>query len=90
VESHDVVQYPGSYVADVISGCRIQVDGSSDWLRGTGVDHFVYCFQRDLDGVASYFTTRQPKPVNQNQTSGSSDPAQVKRLWKKNLYKKST
>jgi hypothetical protein len=86
VESHDLVQYPGSYVADVISGCSVQL-ASSEWIPNRGIDHLVYCFQRDMDGVANYFTSRDPKPVAQNQSSGISNPAEVKRLWRKNLYK---
>jgi hypothetical protein len=93
-ESHDIVQYPGYYVADIISYCNVnpavRPDGTIGWGPNRGVDHLVYCFQRDMTGSTDHFQTRNPRPVEHNQTTGISDPTQVKRLWRMNLYREST
>jgi hypothetical protein len=92
-EAHDAVQYPGSYVADIILSCdvnpAVRQDGTTGWGPDRGIDHLAYCFQRDMTGSTTHFQTRTPTPLEQDQATGISDPVQVKRLWRMNLYRES-
>ncbi len=40
----DAIQYSGKYVSDIVKTCK--VDGS---VRANGIDHLVYCFERQID-----------------------------------------
>jgi hypothetical protein len=85
-EHHDNIVYSGSYVAGVIASCQVRQNGV--WTSNTGIDHLVYCFERQVDptvtGSSTYFHTRNPDPTEQNQT-GTPDTA-IRALWLKNLY----
>ena len=51
---HDNVSYPGSYVADVITNCRLVNPYLAQFC---GADYMAYCLQDSLLGQ-TYFTTR--------------------------------
>lgn len=84
-ESHDQVQYPGSYVADIIRTCKTPV------YRANGVDHLVYCFEQIVDSAisSSYFRTRSSPPSSISESA--TEPAgwsrsAIRTLWLRNLY----
>lgn len=87
-ETFDVVAYAGSVVADVITGCQVYQSGS--WIYNNGIDHLVYCFERQVDpvvtGNAKYFPTRSPDPTAQSVGSTATSPTEVRKLWRRNLY----
>lgn len=83
-ESHDNVDYPGSYVADVIKTC--EVDGD----RADGIDHLIACFQREIPSYAGYFETRDDPPSSFSESA--SEPSgwnhtDIIKLWRENLYR---
>jgi hypothetical protein len=87
-EAHDVVQYSGTVLGDVISGCQVYQGGA--WIYNNGIDHLVYCFERRVDpavtGSSTYFPTRSPDPTSYAVSSYTTDPVEVRRLWRRNLY----
>ena len=63
-ESHDDLNFPGRYVADVIGSCGGQANGGG-FFEANGVDHLIACFQlksppygQKYDGTNYYFGTR--------------------------------
>ena len=63
-ESHDDLDLPGRYVADVIGTCGGQANGGG-FYEANGADHLVACFQLETppygekyDGTNYYFGTR--------------------------------
>lgn len=87
-EAHDVVSYSGSVIADMMLTCKVYQGGA--WILNAGIDHLVYCMERRVDpavtGSSTYFTTRSPDPTGQQSSSAVTDPAQIRKLWLKNLY----
>ncbi|HEX8274229.1 MAG TPA: hypothetical protein VF615_16440 [Longimicrobiaceae bacterium] len=87
-ETFDVVQYAGSVVGDVITNCQVYQSGT--WIYNNGIDHLVYCFERQVDpvvtGNAKYFPTRSPDPTSQYGGSTATSPTEVRKLWRRNLY----
>lgn len=82
-ESHDNVDSPGRYVADIVETC--EVDGD----RADGVDHLVACFQRNVPNYSDYFLSRYNPPSSFSE--GATEPSgwsrlNVRKLWHKNLY----
>lgn len=43
-EAHDLVEYPGSYVADIIETCYVNTTDSGI-IRADAVDHLITCFE---------------------------------------------
>jgi hypothetical protein len=89
-EAHDVVSYPGSYIRDIVSSCRV-LEGS--WIRENGLDHLVYCLENAVDPQITssplYFHARSPDPTAQNEAAPeppSWNAQNIRRLWKTNLY----
>lgn len=89
-ETQDAAAYPGSYVSDVLRTCEVDQSG---WIAEDGVDHVVYCLERQVDptitGSATYFVTRASDPVAQRE--GAVEPptwssADIRQVWKWNLY----
>lgn len=85
------MDYPGSYVADIVETCQVYRDGY--WRRANGVDHLVYCFERavdpDVTGSATYFDTRDSDPIDQSESAD--EPAawnrgDIRTLWLWDLY----
>jgi hypothetical protein len=87
-EAHDVVQYSGSVVANVIASCEVYQGGT--WIMNNGIDHLVYCFERNVDpavtGSSTYFPTRSPDPTSQWSSSAVTSPTEIRKLWRRNLY----
>lgn len=87
-ETHDVVQYAGTVVGTVISTCQVYEGGY--WIYNNGIDHLVYCFERRVDpavtGSSTYFPTRSPDPTSYAVSSYTTDPTEVRKLWRRNLY----
>lgn len=87
-EPFDAVQYPGSVIAEVITGCQVYEGGT--WIYNNGIDHLIYCFERQVDpavtGNAKYFPTRSPDPTAQSVASTVTSPTEVRKLWRRNLY----
>lgn len=87
-ETHDLVQYSGSVVATVMSTCEVYQGGA--WILNNGIDHLVYCFERNVDpavtGSTTFFTTRSPDPTQQRVSSAVTSPTEIRKLWRKNLY----
>lgn len=87
-EAHDLVQYSGTVLANVIAGCQVYEGGY--WIYNNGIDHLVYCFERRVDpavtGNSTYFPTRSPDPTSFAVSSYTTDPNEVRKLWRRNLY----
>ena len=87
-ESHDVIQYAPSYIADVLRTCFVS-DGSSN-EHANGVDHVIRCLERQVDSsINGYFYTRSPASVSYSESAsepGAWSASNIRTLWKKNLY----
>jgi hypothetical protein len=84
----DTLEFPGFYIAQIITSCR--VNGST---RPNGVDHLIYCFEKQIDPAITsnpgYFPTRSPDPSSF--TEGATEPptwnlAAIRARWQMNLY----
>lgn len=87
-ETHDVVQYAGTVIADVIAGCQVYEGGT--WIFNNGIDHLTYCFERRVDpavtGSTRYFPTRSPDPTSYYVASTVTSATEVRKIWRRNLY----
>ncbi|MGH7468597.1 MAG: hypothetical protein ACRENP_11605 [Longimicrobiales bacterium] len=87
-ETHDDVQFPGSYIASLIETCSVNYGGGSE--PGTGVDHFIRCLEKQLDsGISSLFWPRTATPTSYSESAtepGSWNLTKIRTLWLKNLY----
>ena len=87
-ETWDTVQYPGSYIADLIISCQIL---RNTWGRANGIDFLIYCLENTVDPtIRDTYFVRPPYPaISQQHTAtlptGWSRDA-IRRLWKKNLF----
>lgn len=86
-ESHDDVDHPGSYVADVINSCEVKSSGN--WMRADGIDHLIACFENQIPSYFPYFDSRNTVPSSY--TESASKPsgwssASINSLWRHNLY----
>lgn len=84
----DPLEFPGFYIAQIITSCR--VNGST---RPNGVDHLIYCFEGQIDPAITsnpgYFPTRSPDPTSFSE--GATEPgtwnlAAIRQRWQTNLY----
>jgi len=75
----------------VIATCDVLESGS--WIRGNGVDHYVYCLENKVDPEVvdspDYFPFREQDPDDQDE--GASEPAgwdetKIRTLWRYDLY----
>lgn len=90
-ESFDAVQYPGSYLADLMHYCTVTTPLGP--RRALGVDHLVYCLEQTVAPSVSnvYFLTRTPllKASAENH-AGLSPPGwnqgAIRTLWLMALY----
>lgn len=95
-ESHDLMAYPGSYVAQIIRTCEVYRSywWGSAWSRANGVDDLVYCFENQVDpavtGSSVYFTTRSPDASQQRESatepSGTWNRWDIRTAWRHDLY----
>ena len=87
-ETHDIVQYAGSVVGNVITGCQVYEGGT--WIYNNGIDHLTYCFERRVDptvtGNTKYFPTRNPDPTSYSVASAVTNATEVRKIWRRNLY----
>lgn len=87
---HDVVQYPGHYVADVVRTCKVKIDGS--WFPNYSIAHLIFCFENNFDSAAwdtYYGSTGGTKP--QALTNSATLPtgwnaSAVRTAWLWNLF----
>ncbi|MDX2121642.1 MAG: hypothetical protein SF070_11385 [Gemmatimonadota bacterium] len=89
----DAVKYPGSYIASVVQTCQVKNPGSSTWLFSKGIDHLVYCLEKQIDpavtGSPTYFVTRSPDPSTYRESAtepGTWNRNAIRALWLLNLY----
>jgi len=85
-ETHDQVDYPGEYVAEIIETCTVSASLSQ---RANGVDHLIACFQQSIPNYSIYFPNRVNPPSDFQE--GASEPSgwdagDIDLLWKTNLY----
>jgi hypothetical protein len=90
-ELGDTMQYPGSFVADLINSCVVYQ--SSVWRRPNGIDHLILCLENQVDYnfMTGYFPERSPSYATA-QSNGASAPSgfsvsAVRALWLWNLYR---
>lgn len=97
-ESHDDLNLPGSYVADVIGSCGGRANGGG-FFEANGVDHLVACFQLQKPPYSEkyneadyYFDTRSYSlradgyiTENADEPSGWNRP-DIRKLWHRTLY----
>lgn len=92
-EVHDVVQYPGSYVAGLIRDCDRRTFLA--WSGADGIDVIIYCAELAAHiGIDPLTRSRLPArspaiaQVREQQTEpgGPTQKADVSRLWRWNLY----
>jgi hypothetical protein len=87
--SHDQVQLPPSYLADLIANCYLTPFPN---VRVDGVDHLVYCLERTVDPAIRnvYFGTRATKPTSLLSVPPNTPPgwriAGIRQVWKWDLY----
>lgn len=89
-EPFDNVSFPGSYLADVIATCNVNVDGVFE--RNRAIIDVIFCLERQVDpavtGSSTYFTGLQhPFDFRVSATLPSSWNRQaIRTLWLKVLY----
>jgi len=93
-EDFDELNLPPPYLKDVIKTCEVKEDGV--WIRGDGVDHYVYCLENQVDSEVTvdpkYFDTRGSDPTDFNESATEPagwSPANIRALWRYDLYKES-
>jgi hypothetical protein len=98
-ESHDNLDFPGRYVADVLGTCGGQANGGG-FYEANGADHLVACLQlqtppysEKYDGTNYYFGTRSYSlradgyvTEDADEPSGWNRP-DIRELWHYTLYK---
>jgi len=91
-EDFDDLDLPASYLGEVIATCDVLESGS--WIRGNGVDHYVYCLENEVDQEVvdspDYFPAREDDPEEQDESATEPsgwDPEKIPSLWRYNLYK---
>ena len=86
----DAVQYPGSYVANLMRTCWVTATPSHG---ENGIDDLTYCLERQVDpavtGSSVYFPTRGADPWAESE--GATEPptwsqGAIRALWTHNLY----
>jgi hypothetical protein len=92
----DVIQYPGSYMAQLIETCE-EFSGLSaitvGWNRARGVDAIIYCMERFLDPQVrtAYFFAGNDRLIydfreGATEPGGTTQASDVRRAWLHNLY----
>lgn len=90
-EAADSVEYPGSYVAAIVSTCEWYNPALEDWYGANGVDHYVYCLENQVDTLyaSPYFTTRGSPPLYMRESATEPngwDPTDIRILWLYDLF----
>jgi hypothetical protein len=83
----DTVEWPGSYIADLISTCY--VDGTV--TRVSGIDQFIYCAENNPQAyTANPFNSWRVYPgstaIEYATEPAGWSPSKVRALWRWNLY----
>jgi hypothetical protein len=92
----DVIQYPGTYISELIQTCE-ELSGVApqylSWNRAMGVDAIIYCMERYIDPEAkfNYFGDGNNRIIwdfreGATEPGGASQASDVRRCWKHNLY----
>ena len=97
-ESHDDLNFPGRYVADVIGSCGGQANDGG-FCEANGVDHLIACFQlksppygQTYDGTNYYFGTRSyDLRADGYVTEDAREPSgwnrsDINKIWRYTLY----
>jgi len=91
-EDFDNLNLAPSYLGDVIATCDVLESGS--WIRGNGVDHYVYCLENEVDeevlASPDYFPFRESDPEAQEEEATEPpewNMAKIRALWRYDLYK---
>lgn len=85
----DPIQYPGSYVADMIRTCQ------NDKRRANGIDDIIYCLEGQVDPAvrnsSKYFITRSSSEDASSASHSAGQPwnwsrSAIRQLWTRTLY----
>ncbi|MFL5402027.1 MAG: hypothetical protein ACJ8BF_04345 [Gemmatimonadales bacterium] len=94
-EPWDLIQYPGSYIAQLILTCEefTIVGQFSAWNRARGIDTMIFCMERQIDRQAqsTYFFSGNDWYIwdfreGATEPGGATQTADVRRLWLHDLY----
>ena len=84
------LNYAAWYVADIYRTCDTHTNPLGLWVRASGIDHMVYCFERAVDPTAqAYF--RGGSTAFDNQRESATEPASwnqmaIRTVWLANLF----
>lgn len=87
-ETHDVTAYPGSWVANVMRTCEVQL---TTWVHQRGIDHLTYCFMAQPTDVAQFNRTNGPaatavyEPAADPEDDATRRP-RIRKNYQKNLF----
>ncbi len=84
-ESHDQVQYPASYVGQIIQTCDVRIGGPS-WQHGIDIGWNVWCFDRAVD---PFYFDRLPVVTQYREFAAEPtgwDRHKIRAIWLKNLF----
>jgi hypothetical protein len=91
---HDTMEYPGSYLGDIIRTCKYStITIGTPLTRGDGIDHLIYCMERQVDMAvrSTYFTSRSAFSRAAQQGESATEPPSwlrpaIRTAWLWNLY----
>jgi hypothetical protein len=91
----DGIQYPGSYIAQLVQTCEelSTFPSGTGWARARGIDAFVYCMERVVDPEmrSAHFMEGNSRFVwdfreGATEPGGATQASDIRRLWLHNLY----
>jgi hypothetical protein len=88
-ETHDVTAYPGSWVANVMRTCEVQL--GTTWVHQRGSDHLTYCFMAQPTDVSQFARTNGVaasavyEPAADPEDDATRRP-KVRKNYQKNLF----
>lgn len=89
----DPIQYPYSYLKQIIRTCGYKNPGQANFAAENGIDHATYCLERQIDpavtGSPVYFVTRATDPIAYQESATEPagwSAAAIRALWLENLY----
>lgn len=83
-EPHDVVQYPGTYLVEIINTCEVRIAGN--FWRPQSINGFIYCMEQAADPANfPYLGTVEGQREGAIEPPGWSQNA-IRSLWRRNLF----